>query len=227
MPPRSTNAPYSVMFLTTPWTIAPSRSVSISLARSSPIEASTTARRDSTTLLRLRSSLMTLNSIVLPSNGLMSLTGRVSSSEPGQEGADAVDEDREAALDLAVDGAGDELARLERVLEREPGGEALGLVARQDGVAVAVLDRVDRDRDEVAGLDFELALVVLEFVDRNVGFRLEAGVDDDEVVLDADHLGGDDLAAAHLGLLERILEHRGEGIGARASGGDLSLRHVT
>ena len=85
MPPRSTNAPYSVMFLTTPLTIAPSDSVSSSLARSSPIEASTTARRDNTTLLRLRSSLMTLNSIVLPSNGLMSLTGRVSSSEPGRK----------------------------------------------------------------------------------------------------------------------------------------------
>ena len=51
----------------------------------------------------------------------------------------------------------------------EPRGEALGLVARQDGVAVAVLDGVDGDRDEVADLDFELALVVLEFVDRNVG----------------------------------------------------------
>ena len=130
-----------------------------------------------------------------------------------QEGADAVDEDGQAALDLAVDGAGDEFAGLERVLEREPRREALGLVARQDGVAVAVLDRVDRDRDEVAGLDFELALVVLEFFDRNVGFRLEAGVDDDETVLDANDLGGDDFAAAHLGLLERLLEHRGEGIG--------------
>ena len=65
--------------------MAPSRSVSISLARSSPIEASTTARRDSTTLLRLRSSLMTLNSTVLPSKGDMSFTGRVSSSEPGRK----------------------------------------------------------------------------------------------------------------------------------------------
>ena len=50
-------------------------------------------------------------------------------------------------------------------------GEALGLVARQDGVAVAVFERFDGDRDEVAGLDFELALVVLEFFDRNVGSR--------------------------------------------------------
>ena len=145
-----------------------------------------------------------------------------------QEGADAVDEDGQAALDLAVDGAGDELARLERVLEREPRGEALGLVAREDGVAVAVLDGVDRDRDEIAGLHFELALVVLEFVDRNVGFRLEAGIDDDEAVLDADDLGGDDFTTAHLRLLERILEHGGERIGRvgfRRARGDLSLRH--
>ena len=165
---------------------------------------------------------MTLNSIVLPSNGLMSLTGRVSSSEPGQEGADAVDEDGQAALDLAVDGAGDEFAGLERVLERHPRRQALGLVARQDGVAVAVLDRVDRDRDEIAGLDFELALVVLEFVDRNVGLGLEAGVDHHEAVLDADHFGGDDLAAAHFGARQRFLEHRGERFAA-FRGGNLSL----
>src|SRR5436190_5000215 len=144
----------------------------------------------------------------------------------GQEGADAVDEDGEAALDLAVDGAGDELARLERVLEREPRGEALGLVTREDRVAIAVLDRVDRDRDEIAGLHFELALVVLEFVDRNVGLGLEAGVDDDEAVLDADDLGGDDFTTAHLRLLERVLEHGGERIrrvGFRRARGDLSL----
>ncbi len=46
--------------------------------------ASTTARRETTTLLRLRSSLMTLNSSVLPSYGVVSLTGRVSTSEPGR-----------------------------------------------------------------------------------------------------------------------------------------------
>src|SRR4029079_4255925 len=146
-------------------------------------------------------------------------------------GADAVDEDGEAALDLAVDGAGDELAGFQRGLERETRGAARGRVARPAGVAVAVLDRVDRDRDEVAGLHFELALVVLEFVDRNVGFRLEAGVDDDEAVLDADDLGGDDFTAAHLRFLERILEHGREGIGREGFGrtrrGYLSVGHVT
>ena len=114
-------------------------------------------------------------------------------------------EDGQAALDLAGDGAGDELAGLERLLERHPGGEALGLVARQDGVAVAVFDGVDGHRDEVADLDFEFALVVLEFVDRNVGFGLEAGVDDHEVVLDAHDFGGDDFAGAHFGALAAIL----------------------
>ena len=205
MPPRSTNAPYSVMFLTTPWTMAPSDSVSSSLARSSPIEASTTARRDNTTLLRLRSSLMTLNSIVLPSNGRHVLDRTRVEQRAGQEGADAVDQDGQAALDLAVDGAGDELAGLERVLERQPRGQALGLVARQDGVAVAVLDRVDGHRDEVADLDFELALVVLEFVDRNIGFGLEAGVDHHEVVSTRTTSAVMTSPAAHLGALAAIL----------------------
>ena len=168
---------------------------------------------------------MTLNSIVLPSNGRHVLDRTRVEQRAGQEGADAVDQDGEAALDLAVDGAGDELAGLERLLERHPGGEALGLVARQDGVAVAVLDGVDRDRDEVAGLDFELALVVLEFVDRNVGFGLEAGVDDHEVVFDADDFGGDDFA----GCAFRSACSDSSNMAANDSppaGGNLSLGHA-
>ncbi len=142
-----------------------------------------------------------------------------------QEGADAVDEDGQAALDLAADRAGDEVAGLERGLERQPRGEALGLVARQDGVAVAVFDGVDRDGNEVADLDFDFALIVLEFVDGHVGFGLQAGVDDDEAVIDAHHFGGDDFAGAHFAALERLFEHRCEGIG-REVGDGLGLGHV-
>ena len=116
-------------------TMAPSVSVSSSLARSSPIEASTTARRDSTTLLRLRSSLMTLNSMVLPSNGVMSLTGTRVEQRAGQEGADAVDQTVRPPLTLPltvpVTNSPDSSA-----FQRQPGGQALGLVARQDGVAM-------------------------------------------------------------------------------------------
>ena len=65
-------------------------------------------------------------------------------------------------------------ALLERVLELVPGREALGLVARQPRLAVAVFERLDRDADEIAGLDFDLAAVVREFFDRDDSFRTSA-----------------------------------------------------
>ena len=61
----------------------------------------------------------------------------------------------------------DDRALLHRRFEIVPGLEALGLVARQARFAVAVLERFDRDGDEIAGLDLDVALVVLEFLDRN------------------------------------------------------------
>ena len=69
-----------------------------------------------------------------------------------------------------------------------PGLEALGLVARQARLAVAVFEALDGDGDEIAGLDLDFALVVLEFFDRNEAFGLESGVDDDDVVVDARRL---------------------------------------
>src|SRR5918911_869806 len=73
------------MFLTMPLTVAPSCSEARSCSRSAPAVSSSTARRDTTTLFLLRSSLMTLKSISLPSYGVVSVTGRRSTSEPGRK----------------------------------------------------------------------------------------------------------------------------------------------
>ena len=128
----------------------------------------------------------------------------------GQEGADAVDHHGQAALDLAGDQAGDDGALLHRGFEVVPGLEALGLVAREPGLAVAVFEAFDGDGDEIAGLDFDFALVVLEFFDRNEAFRFQSGVDDDDVVIDSRHFGGDEFALTHFLPCERFLEQGGK-----------------
>ena len=136
----------------------------------------------------------------------------------GQEGADAVGHDGEAALDLAGDGAGDEFAGFESLLEVHPGSEALGLVARENGFAEAVFGRFDCHGNEVAGLHGHLAEVVLEFFDGHIGFGLEAGVHNDEVVFDAQHFGGDDFTLTHFLLGEAFLEKLGKRFGIGSVG---------
>src|SRR6185436_11534348 len=74
----------------------------------------------------------------------------------GQEGADAVHHDGEAALHLAGDHALDDGRVVERVIEAGPGGELLGLVAGELGGAEAVFEGLDGDGDEVPDLHFEL-----------------------------------------------------------------------
>ena len=115
----------------------------------------------------------------------------------GQERAHEIDLDGEAALDAAVDEAGDDLALLERGLEALPGAGALGLLARQARFAGAVFDAVERDFDFVADGDFELAALVLELLNRDHRLGLEAGAHHDHVGTDVDHPAGEDLAWAN------------------------------
>ena len=124
----------------------------------------------------------------------------------GQECAHVLDLDREAALDAAGDDAGDDLLLVEGLLEAGPGARALGLLARQARLAGAVLDRVERDFDGVAGLDLDLAAFVLELLERNDGLGLEADVDDDDVVGDVDDQPGQDHSRADALIGETLLE---------------------
>src|SRR5690606_15267849 len=99
----------------------------------------------------------------------------------GQERTDVLDVDGEAALHLAADAADDGLVLLERFFPVVPHPGALGLLARQHGLAEAVLERVQRDLDDVADGDVDLAVVVTELFDRHDAFGLQPGVDDDHV----------------------------------------------
>ena len=166
------------------------------------------ARHDDVVALAVELDDLELERLVLVRRGVLDRTDV--DERAGQERADAVDHHGEAALHLAGDEAGDDGALLHRGFEVVPGLEALGLVARELGLAVAVFEALDRDGDEIAGLDLDLALVVLEFLDRDEAFGLESGVDDDDVVVDADDFGGDELALAHLLAREGFLEQRGE-----------------
>lgn len=150
--------------------------------------ASTTARRETTNVVALAIKLNDLEfeGLAFVRRRVLDRTGV--DERTREEGADAVGHDGKTALDLARDRTGDELARFESLFEVHPGGEALGLVAGKDRVAVAVFNGLDGNRDEVARLDGDFTLVILELFDGHVGFALQTGVHDDEVVVDAGRL---------------------------------------
>ena len=103
-----------------------------------------------------------------------------------QEGHGAGEIDGEAALHATEDRAHDALLVVERLLEHGPGFLAARLVARQDGLAFLVLHAIDEDVDHVAFLDLRRAdAAVGELAEGDAAFGLEADIDHDEIVGDA------------------------------------------
>ena len=135
-----------------------------------------------------------------------------------QEGTDAVGHDGEAALDLAGDGTGDEFAGFQSLFEVHPGSQALGLVAGKNRFAETVFGRFDCHGNEVAGLNGHFTEVVLEFFDGHIGFGLQAGVHNHEVVFDAQHFGGDNFTLTHFLLSEAFLKKLGKRFGIGSVG---------
>ncbi len=135
-----------------------------------------------------------------------------------EECANAVGQHGQAAFDLAIDGTSDDLARLHRFFKREPRGETFRLVARQDGVAKAVFERFDCDGNEIAYIDFEFAIVVLEFFDGNKGFGFQAGVDDHEIVVETNDFSRNHLTGAHVLTQQRFLKESGKTFHTRCRG---------
>ena len=128
---------------------------------------------------------MTLNSSSLPSKCEVSLTGRRSTSEPGRKARMPFTmtvrppftlPETTPLMIVPLSSASSRLV---------PGGELLRLVARELGRAEAVFERFDGDGDEIAGLDLDLAAVVLEFFGGDRALGLESGVHDHDVRVDA------------------------------------------
>ena len=95
----------------------------------------------------------------------------------GQERAHA-DVDGEAALDPLDDAADDDLTLGVGLLDLVPDLHLLGLLAREDDVAVAVLGALEQDIDDVPRLHGDLTGLVDELVDGDEPFGLVADVDD-------------------------------------------------
>src|SRR6186997_3326286 len=132
IPSRSTNAPKSTMFEIVPVTTSPGESRSRIAWRISLRSSSSTARRERTTLLRLRLSSITLQRRVWPMNSSRSWTRRMSTSDAGA----LLGEDKPA------------LGVLLRHHERVDLVAELHLVGRVDRPA----NRQLRDRDDPLGL---------------------------------------------------------------------------
>ncbi len=115
-----------------------------------------------------------------------------------QECTDAVDVDGETALDLAVDDALDHFFSSESRFQNNPGFRALGLFTGQLGFAKAIFDRVQSNVDLVTHLDGQLALLVVELLDRDDALGLQAGMHGDPVTVDVDHDAGDDGTRLHV-----------------------------
>ena len=109
-----------------------------------------------------------------------------------QEGDGAAEIDGKAALDAAVDDAGDALALLKGLFQVGPRLFAPRLFAREHDRAVAVLIALDVEFDGVAGLDLGLAAGRAELLQRDAAFALQANIDDGVIVGQAQHAAGDD-----------------------------------
>ena len=128
----------------------------------------------------------------------------------GKERADVVDLDGETTLHTARDGAGDDFGFVEALFEARPGAGTLGFVAREARFAGAIFHRVERDFDAVAGLDLDFAAFVLELLEGDDGFGLQAHVDDHHVVADVDDEASEDHSGADTLVSDALFEELGK-----------------
>ena len=201
MPLRSTNAPKSTMFEIWPSTTRPGCRRSRICWRCSLRSSSSTARRDSTTLLRERLSSMTLHSIFVPMYSSRFGTRRMSTSEAGRKPRTPRSMIRPPlTTSMTVPSTGS--PRLGGGLDAAPRLLEAGALLGHDQAAVLVLLGEDERVDLLAELDLVVrvdGLADRELVGGDDPLGLVADVDEDLVVVDADDVAGDDLALLEVG----------------------------
>ena len=157
MPPRSTNAPYSVMFLMVPLTTMPSCEglERLGLHLVALLLEEHAAREHDVAALLVE--LDDLELVGLPDQLVQVADGPEVDLRAGEERLHAAaDGDREAALHALADGAFDELVALARARDLIPDLHLVGLLLGKRDEAVVVLAALDEDVDLVAGLDGDL-----------------------------------------------------------------------
>ena len=152
IPSRSTNAPKSTMLEIWPSTTSPGCSRSRICWRTSLRSSSSTARRESTTLLRERLSSITLR-LDLRAQVLVEVGHAADVDERGGQEAAHAEVDDQPALDDLDDGALDRLAGLGGALDAPPGLLEAGALLGHDQAAVLVLLGEDERVDLLAERD--------------------------------------------------------------------------
>ena len=201
MPPRSTNAPNSAMFLTMPlrrWPTSSSAEQLGLLLRPLGLDQRPAADDDvPPRLVDLQHEALDGPADVVADVGRaadVDLAGR-------QEHVHA-DIDQQPALDLARDHAGDDVAFVDGLHHLQPGLDLLGLALAEGDHAAGVVDQAvdvfhvfDQDFDHRAGLGQRFAF--FPFVAEDDAFALVADVDQHDVAFDAKDAAFDDLIQVH------------------------------
>src|SRR3954454_1189178 len=196
MPLRSTKAPKSTMLEIWPSTMRPGCSRSRIRSRSSRRCSSSTARRESTTLLRERLSSMTLHSSVWPRNSSRLGTRRMSTSEAGRKPRtprSMIRPPLTTSMTLPGIGSPDSRAGSMRRHARAKRARFFDMMRR----AALVLLGEDQRVALLAQLDLVVRVDGLadgKLVGGDDPLALVADVDENLVVVDADDLARDDIA---------------------------------
>ena len=194
MPPRSTNAPKSAMFLTTPSRIWPTPHL-----REEPLLGvlalfldQAPARDDDVAPVGV--DLQDLAGDFLPD--VRRHVGRTPDVHlAGRQEHRHADVHQQAALDLAADAALDHVALVVLRQDAFPALDPVGLALRQDHQARLVLHGLQQDVDRLA----HLHIGPVELLEGHAAFALKAHVNDGLAAHDAD-----DVAGHHAAALERL-----------------------